>query len=267
VGGDVRILPCAITKRAPRREADYAALRRYATELDPDIVALQEVDGPDAAAQVFPGYDYCFSARGHVQKNGFAIRRGLPHRCEAEYAPLGLETNEVRRGVVVTFFPGTHNEFRLMSVHLKSGCPEGPLNGESRNCQVLARQAAPLEAWIESEANAGHRFGLLGDFNRRFSKEKGPARTPDGAQLNLFAEINDGTPAASRLTDVTAGRRFTGCTTNSEYHEFIDTLLLGRELAGAMIKKSFLRVTYDDADAKAHWLSDHCPVGIELSLR
>lgn len=266
VGGDDRTLPCAITRREPRTPADYASLRRYAADLRADIVALQEVDGPEAAAQVFPGYDYCFSTRGHTQKNGFAIRRGLPHRCEPEYEPLSVG-NAVRHGVVVTFFPGTVREFRLMSVHLKSGCPAGPLTAPGRNCDLLSKQVAPLEAWIEEQALAGRRFGLLGDFNRRFGIERGPARDAQGRQLNVYAELDDGTPAASKLTDVTARERFTGCTSDSEYREFIDTLLLGRDLARSIIRKSFVRVTFDDADAKSHWLSDHCPVGIELKLQ
>ncbi len=69
-----------------------------------------------------------------------------------------------------------------MSVHLKSGCPAGPLTAEGRNCDLLSRQVAPLEAWIEEQARAGRRFGLLGDFNRRFSLEKGPARDAQGRQ-------------------------------------------------------------------------------------
>ena len=266
VGGDDRTLPCAITQREPRGPADYASLRNYAAALKADIIALQEVDGPDAAAQVFPGYDYCFSSRGHTQKNGFAIRHNLPHRCEPEYEPLSID-NAVRRGVVVTFFPGTDNEFRLMSVHLKSGCPAGPLTAPGRNCDLLSRQVAPLEAWIDAEATAGHRFGVLGDFNRRFTIEKGPARDADGKQLNVFAEINDGDPPAAKLTNVTGQVKFTPCTTDSEYKEFIDQILLGRDLAKSVVKKSFVRVVFNDADAKAHWLSDHCPVGIDLSLR
>lgn len=266
VGGDDRTLPCAITEHALRTPDDYASLRNYAAQLRGDIVALQEVDGPDAAEQVFPGYDFCFSTRGHTQKNGFAIRRGLPHRCEPEYEPLSLN-NAVRRGVVVTFFPGTVNEFRLMSVHLKSGCPAGPLTAPGRNCDLLSKQVAPLEAWIEGEANAGHRFGLLGDFNRRFTIEKGPARDPDGRQLNVYAEIDDGIPAASKLTNITGAAKFTPCTTDSEYREYIDNILLGRDLAKSVLKKSFVRVVFNDQDAKTHWLSDHCPVGIELRLR
>jgi 5'-nucleotidase (lipoprotein e(P4) family) len=266
VGGDDRTLPCAITKHEPRTPDDYKSLRNYATQLHADIVALQEVDGPDAAAQVFPGYDYCFSTRAHTQKNGFAIRRGLPHRCEPEYEPLSLD-NAVRRGVVVTFFPGTANEFQLMSVHLKSGCPAGPLTAPGRNCELLSRQVAPLEAWIESEATAGHRFGVLGDFNRRFSIEKGPARDAEGRQLNLYAELNDGDPPASKLTNITGAEKFTPCTSDSEYREFIDNILLGRDLAKSVAKKSFVRVVFNDEDAKTHWLSDHCPVGIELRLQ
>ena len=265
VGGDERTLPCAITKHALRTPDDYASLRNYAAQIKGDIVALQEVDGPDAAAQVFPGYDFCFSTRAHTQKNGFAIRRGLPFRCEPEYEPLSID-NAVRRGVVVTFFPGTPNEFRLMSVHLKSGCPAGPLTAPGRNCELLSKQVAPLEAWIEGEANAGHRFGLLGDFNRRFAIEKGPARDAEGRQLNVLAEINDGIPAASKLTNITGAQKFKPCTTDSEYREFIDNILLGRDLAKSVVKKSFTRVVFNDQDAKTHWLSDHCPVGIELRL-
>ena len=266
VGGDDRTLPCAITRKEPRTPEDYAALRKYAAQLRADIVALQEVDGPEAAAQVFPGYDYCFSTRAHTQKNGFAIRRGLPHRCEPEYEPLSID-NAVRRGVVATFFPGTANEFRLMSVHLKSGCPAGPLSAPGRNCDLLSKQVAPLEAWIEEEARAGRRFGVLGDFNRRFSLEKGPARDEQGRQLNVFAEIDDGDPPASKLTDVTARRKFLPCTTGSEYREYIDTLLLGSELAKRMDKKAFVRVVFNDEEAKSRWLSDHCPVGIGLRLQ
>lgn len=265
VGGDDRTLPCAITRHALRTPDDYASLRRYAAELNADIVALQEVDGPDAAELVFPGYDFCFSNRAHTQKSGFAIRRGLPHRCEPEYEPLSLG-NAVRRGVVATFFPGTANEFRLMSVHLKSGCPAGPLTAPGRNCDLLSKQVAPLEAWIETEARAGRRFGLLGDFNRRFSIERGAARDAEGRQLNVYKEIDDGDPPASKLTLITTQARFTPCTRDSEYKEFIDNILIGRDLAKDVLKKSFVRVVFNDQDAKTHWLSDHCPVGIELRL-
>jgi endonuclease/exonuclease/phosphatase family metal-dependent hydrolase len=131
----------------------------------------------------------------------------------------------------------------------------------------LSKQVAPLEAWIETEARAGHRFGVLGDFNRRFSIEQGGARDAEGRQLNVYKEINDGDPPASQLTLITTQARFTPCTHDSEYKEFIDNILIGRDLAKDVLKKSFVRVVFNDEDAKTHWLSDHCPVGIELRLR
>jgi hypothetical protein len=189
----------------------------------------------------------------------------LPFRCEPEYEALSID-NAARRGVVATFFPGTANEFVLMSVHLKSGCPAGPLTAPGRNCELISKQVAPLEAWIEEQARSGRRFGVLGDFNRRFSIEKGPARDAQGRQLNLFAEINDGDPAGSQLTDVTAKRRFVPCTAGAPWREYIDTILLGRDLARAMDRKVFIRPGFSAEDSE-RWLSDHCAVGIGLRLQ
>ncbi|MGB8328413.1 MAG: HAD family acid phosphatase [Steroidobacteraceae bacterium] len=264
--GGARVMPCNVRDELRRGPGDFAALRRYAAQLDADVVALAEVDGPEAARLVFPGYDYCFAGRMQPQRNGFAIRAGLPHRCEADYLPLSLD-DEVRRGAVVTLFPGTRNEMTLMSVHLKSGCPQGPLTAAERACRLISRQVAPLEAWIDAQAGAGRRFGLTGDFNRRFSLERGPARDAAGQVLNLGPEINDADPPAARLTDITAGRRFVKCAASDPYDSYIDTSLYGRELARQIERNGFIRVVYADGDVARFKLSDHCPVGATLTLR
>jgi endonuclease/exonuclease/phosphatase family metal-dependent hydrolase len=44
-------------------------------------------------------------------------------------------------------------------------------------------------------------------------------------------------------------------------------VLLGRELAKSVVRRSFVRVVFNDEEAKQRALSDHCPVGIELRLR
>jgi 5'-nucleotidase (lipoprotein e(P4) family) len=267
VPGALRRLPCAIVPRLAREEADFAALRRYAAQLDADVVALQEVDGPGAASRLFPGYDYCFTARPNVQKNGFAIRRGLPHRCEPEYLPLSLE-DRFRRGVVVTLFPGGANEMTLMAVHLKSGCPEGPIGDAARSdCVALAAQVPALEAWIDAQARAGRRFAVLGDFNRRFSEERGPARDAEGRLQNLWPELDDREPPRADLLRVGEKLKFSKCVSNDPYTSFIDEIVLGRDLAARVRPGGYVRVTYADADARERRLSDHCPVGVDLSLR
>jgi 5'-nucleotidase (lipoprotein e(P4) family) len=267
VPGAERRVPCAIVPRLDRRPEDFATLRRYAAALDADVIALQETDGPGAARLVLPGYEFCFSARPNVQKNGFAIRRGLPFRCEPEYPPISVD-DRFRRGVVVTLFPGTRNESVLMNVHLKSGCPAGPIDDPANaDCASLAAQVPPLEAWIDEQARTGRRFAVLGDFNRRFSAERGPARNARGALVNVWAELDDRDPPGADLVDVTAKQPFRKCVPDDPYDAYVDLIVLGRDLAARLVRKSFLRVSYTREDARDRRLSDHCPVGIELALQ
>lgn len=48
------------TGNVRRDDDDFAALARYAANLDADVIALQEVDGPEAAARVFDPNEYDF---------------------------------------------------------------------------------------------------------------------------------------------------------------------------------------------------------------
>ena len=266
VTGAERLLPCDIVPQLDRTAADFAALRRYAAQLDADVVALEEVDGVAAAQQVFPGYEFCFTSRPNVQKNGFAIRRGLPFRCENEYLPLALDDMQ-RRGVVLTLFPNSPNEMTLLGVHLRSGCPVGPLTDRANpKCVILTQQIPALRAWIAQQAAAGRRFALLGDFNRRMTLEAGPARDAAGNAANLWGVLDAADKSAADLTNIVAAQPFTKCVAGSEYSSFIDTVVVGRDLASAIADKSFVRVTYSAADAAQYRLSDHCPVGIEFRL-
>ncbi|HEX6397027.1 MAG TPA: endonuclease/exonuclease/phosphatase family protein, partial [Steroidobacteraceae bacterium] len=61
--GARRAVPCDVAHELARSEEDIAALRRHAHALDADVIALQEVDGADAARLIFPGYEFCFSGR------------------------------------------------------------------------------------------------------------------------------------------------------------------------------------------------------------
>src|SRR5688572_16518958 len=51
--GSRRAVPCDVVHDLARSQQDVAALRRYARELDADVISLQEVDGPDAARLIF----------------------------------------------------------------------------------------------------------------------------------------------------------------------------------------------------------------------
>src|SRR5690242_4027766 len=69
-------LPANVVPKGPE---DRALLRRYALALNADVVAFQEVDGPEVAAEIFPPDRYAlFMTHDEViQRVGFAVRRGI----------------------------------------------------------------------------------------------------------------------------------------------------------------------------------------------
>ncbi|MCU0257174.1 MAG: endonuclease/exonuclease/phosphatase family protein [Vicinamibacterales bacterium] len=79
-GGD-RALYCNLGTERRWSDEDLGRLAAFAATVDADVVALQEVDGAAAARRLFPSHEFCFTSRRHVQNTGFAVRRGVAHRC------------------------------------------------------------------------------------------------------------------------------------------------------------------------------------------
>src|SRR3954454_6299035 len=119
-------LPRGLPVRAP---GDLDLLARYARRLDADVVALQEVDGPEAAARVFdPGtYTFFFPAEQDIQRTGFAVRRGLRATQNADLEALDLRPKarfSLRRGTDITVEAGGGSP-RVASGSLNGGCRGG----------------------------------------------------------------------------------------------------------------------------------------------
>jgi endonuclease/exonuclease/phosphatase family metal-dependent hydrolase len=255
--GARRSIPCDVAHELERSREDITAMRRHARLLDADIVALQEVDGPEAARLVFPDHEFCFSGRLAVQNNGFAIRRGLPFSCAPDVLEMSLN-DDVRRGVEARIFPGTPQELRLLSVHLKSGCSRDPLDSARAGCAELARQVPALERWIDARAAEQKPFAVLGDFNRDLRRE------PAGA--SLWAEIDDANPHTADLVNTAEGQAFQNCMPSQTFSGFIDYIVLGRQMAQGLVPGSFGRALFRPKDALRRKLSDHCPVFIRLRV-
>lgn len=252
-----RFIPCNVADQLERSSTDFRTLERYAERLDADVIALQEVDGPAAARRVFRNHSFCFTARQGVQNTGFAIRRGIAHRCGEDLTSLSLD-ERVRRGAVLILYPGESREIHLLSVHLKSGCPRRSLDDPRDDCRTLARQVTPLEAWVDEQAAAGRRFAVLGDFNHDLLAASGRV---------FWGDLNDGEPTGAALVNVAAGQPFVNCSSAENYTSYIDHVLLGASLATQRGENSFIRLTYDTRDALRRKLPDHCPVGVDLRLR
>jgi len=255
--GARRSVPCDIAHELARSREDIAALKRHARVLDADVVALQEVDGPEAARLVFPNYEFCFSGRIAVQNNGFAIRRGVPFLCAPDLTDLSMN-DDVRRGVELRLFPGTAQEMRLLSVHLKSGCARDSLESTRASCGELARQVPVLERWIDAQAAEHKPFAVLGDFNRDLRRE------PAGP--SIWTEIDDADPPDADLVNTAEGQAFQNCMNSQTFSGYIDYIILGRQMARGLVGGSFGRELFPPKDAQRRKLSDHCPVFIRLRV-
>jgi endonuclease/exonuclease/phosphatase family metal-dependent hydrolase len=236
----------------PKRAEDIAVLRRYAVQMDADVVAFQEVDGPDAAAQVFPPDRYALFMTDDrvVQRVGFAVRRTLV--VERNPDVVGLDVNpgarfHLRSAADITLvLPG--GRLRLLNVHLKTGCHQGRLSTPSRNCDTLRRQVPTLQGWIAERSREGVPFVMLGDFNRRME-----------GRDDLLAALNQSAPLA-RATEGHATPCWGGAS-------FIDHILAGGAARGWMQMDTVRVLVYRETHpaAKEH-LSDHCPVSVRFRL-
>ena len=245
-------LPRGLAVRGP---GDLELLARYAKRLDADILALQEVDGPEAAARVLdPGtYAFFFPAEQDIQRTGFAVRRALRAVQNPDLEALDLRPKarfSLRRGTDITV-EADGRRLRLLSVHLDAGCRDAPLGTPGRDCESLSRQATILGGWAAERQREGIPFAILGDFNRAIAggtDEFMRALAPAGPLLRATEGVSDPCWAGAR------GPR-----------RFIDHVLLGGAAAEWLVPGSLRVLVYAERDpAWRERLSDHCPLSLRL---
>ena len=237
----------------PKAAEDRAVLRRYAEELAADVVALQEVDGPEAAATVFPPARYTlhFTRDRVVQRVGFAVRLGLRYTANPDLVALNVTANAphpLRAGADITLEqPG--GRLRLLAVHLKTGCREDKLDRSPRpQCDLLRQQLIALQGWIAQRRDEGIPFVLMGDFNRWMDARDG-----------FYAALQSTGPLA-RATEGRSSPCWGG-------GGFVDHIIAGGAARGWMQPDSLRVTVYRETGtaAKAR-LSDHCPVSARFTL-
>lgn len=245
----------------PRTEADYAALRGYASALNADIIAIQEVESIKAAQRVFDPSDYtifleertgtpgsrppCYGAPDlHLNRQavGFAVRKSLNVVRHPDLVTLQDNDPNLRSGVDIEVRPATGPALRLLAVHLKSGCAGASAQGAS--CETLARQAQTLRSWIADRAAGQAGFAVLGDFNRRLAL--------DG---DVIWAALDHPPGPADMT-LASGATPPGC--DPRYTSFIDHIVFDPRL-GARTP------VFRESLYEGERLSDHCAVSITVS--
>ncbi len=242
-----RALPADVR---PKQPADLALLRGYAATLAADVVALQEVDGPAAAASVFPPDRYVLHLTGDavVQRVGFAVRKGLAFTANPDFTALGPPGSRLRSGADITL-QWSGGRLRLLAVHLKQGCRQDRLTNRRRaSCPVLLDQLGALRGWVAQRQAAGEAFVLLGDFNRWM----------DGGDA-FYAALQERGPLA-RVTEGQSSPCWGG-------GGFIDHIIAGGAARGWMRPDTLRVLVYRETGEE--WrarLSDHCPVSVQLAL-
>jgi endonuclease/exonuclease/phosphatase family metal-dependent hydrolase len=215
---------------AKRNEQIAKVLRE---DVKADVIAFQEVSGVAAVREALGAaaadYEVCSYAGYKVQRLAFAWRKslGAPIGPCQDFRELSLPhlppKDQVRPGFAVTLQIGG-KRIRFLTLHLKSACvsplDRGQLDGNkgpNDPCLILQQQVAPLEAIVESLANGVDHVVVMGDFNRNLGHEAArvagaePVRSDGSTDLarpraagvmsrNLFLEVNDGQPTASRLS-------------------------------------------------------------------
>lgn len=250
------LLPRNLT---PRQPGDFARLADYARRLEADVVALQEVDGAEAAARVFDPrtHVFFFTRENDVQRTGFAVRRGITVTQNEDLSALDLAPNarfSQRRGADITI-EANGRRLRLLSIHLNAGCREGPMEASrGRECENLVRQSEVLARWIAERRRENIAFAVLGDFNRRMDHPRDELT----AMLNAAAPLLRANEGASSpcWADARGGR------------PFISHILLGGPAREWMQRGSLRVMVYAEREpAMRDRLSDHCPMSVRLSLR
>ena len=252
----------------PRTLKEIEQLKAYATALDVDVVALQEVASLQAVSLLFPSdtWQIIMSARedsepyvcrgsGNTstqQKVAFAVRKPLKVNTILPLAELGLNSTGLRYGleVEVTSELGTVS---LLNVHLKSGCFVDNLRRSDReSCETLAQQAPILDEWIEQKEQQGTGYIVLGDFNHRLT-----------APYNqLLRELSMGTQGNKRSL-VNTGAQLIGC--HPYYPAPIDHVFIGNFDLNTVSYQTTIK-SFENMEADA-MLSDHCALTTTLKTR
>ena len=247
-------------------------MKAVAEKLNADVIAVQEVESPEALQQIWSKdkYDFYVNMQSPwIQRTGFVVRRsrGLEIEMLGDIRPLGEAfKSHARHGAELPVtIKGTR--LKLLSIHLKSGCFDQALNSgyaterDKANgvitCDVLKRQASALEAWLDSAIQSGASAMIIGDFNRRFDAAVEHETAPE---VSLYAELSDGEPSAAQLFRPTNGFKALSECRGGGSKWLIDHALLTSEL-----KKHYVAGSLWELPVPMKG-SDHCPVAFKMTF-
>jgi endonuclease/exonuclease/phosphatase family metal-dependent hydrolase len=258
-----RRVPDGFRPEYPKPEAEKAALRAVIRELDADVLALQEMGGPEYLAELRRdlaaeglSYPYGEAMMAADESRGLAVLSRVPLGAVIGHRDLrakwrGAEEDvAVRRGLLQVEVPRAGGAVTLFVVHLKSRLAadrDDPQSEDQRVAEAQAVRNRVLEVFPEP---ARARFVVMGDFNDLPGSRALQAIEARGKMQ--IATLLDG--ADSR------GHRWTHAYARQAVYSRFDQIFVSGGLVDAVGR------CWIPDSASVEKASDHRPVVVELNL-
>jgi endonuclease/exonuclease/phosphatase family metal-dependent hydrolase len=245
-----------INDEIPRTNADYQRIAGIIKNLNPDIMALQEIENSNAIKRVLKyldGYKFIIATDRGKQNECIIYNNSIEISPLGEYKKLIVELYKTRPGLLAKVKKGNF-DFIMMDVHFKS---TSRFDSTSELVEISKEerlhQAKIISAWTDSILRIGQEKDLiiLGDFNDYPNRINEPTLTPIAENLNL--------------TFLTNGLK--SCKNPILYG--IDHIVVSKTAAKRYIANT-LRI-YDIysslPDSEIEKVSDHCPIVIQFEVK
>lgn len=234
--------------REKRDDEDYARIAGVITQMNADIIGLQEIENEAALRKVMRYLDSyaCFvgsTARG--QNVALLYKEGVEVQQIYEYMPVAIQKGRNRPGLVAHCKKGNF-DWTMMVVHLKSTSrydSTDDMRQESRETRRL--QCSAISQWVDSVVSTKEKDVIIvGDFNDFPLRKKEPT-------LTTLLENR-------HITFITKERK--SCKDEKLYA--IDHIVASQTAQKRFLVSSDGMINFYASEKKeiAQKISDHCPV-------
>jgi endonuclease/exonuclease/phosphatase family metal-dependent hydrolase len=180
-----------------------------------------------------------------------------------------VDGHQTRWGLEAVLGRG-NQKLRILVIHLKSRCNEGPISPSStdEHCPALALQLPHLKQWILEAAEQPEPFTVIGDFNRRLDRENPNVLTTDMWDVITGAATSTTNDDIS-LTHIPAAKQFKCWPKQPPAQRFpIDFFALDERALALADATSYWKWRYQkDIEAETpakRQPSDHCPIQLNI---
>ncbi|WP_232380642.1 endonuclease/exonuclease/phosphatase family protein [Leptospira ainlahdjerensis] len=225
--------------RIPRKESDFEKIKTHLSKIDPDILALQEVENEAAVLKILPNSYLCSVTKtpGYQQEVGICWKKKFVSHEILLYPELSLEPG-ARSGIELKVSIGK-TTYSFLNVHLKAGHSE-----KARDLRY--RQLQTLNEILKRKK----KYFLLGDMNVSLGKDKKAWKF-----LSEGLDLKNPGRYAKQL-----------CWGHKSLIDFILTDLSISNAAFEQIPFMEDDGDFDGIPESENGLSDHCPVVLEIAL-